>query len=160
MAVVQKYGLGFKKPGDQAWQVKKQHAEGDVRAISTGALAVANGDSINSKVYFGRIPSSAIPDVYNSVISHSAITGLSDFDVGIEQAGVVKDADILADGLTFASAGTKNPFAAIAIADIGKPLWQLLGLSSDPGVDYDIVGTFNAAATADGTIAAQIQYVF
>ncbi len=49
-------------------------------------------------------------------------------------------------------------FAAITVGDIGKRVWELLGLTFDPGREYDIVATMNNDATANGTIAAQIAY--
>lgn len=156
MGIVTKYSRAVKDPASVALPAAV-HAEGRVRAIVTGPIAVANGDSATSKIYLGKISSSAIPDPA-SLIYHSAITGLTTLHVGLELNGTLVDVDILAATLDLATAGTKNPFAAIANADVGKRLYELVGLSGDPGVEYDIIATMNAAATAAGTISALIKY--
>lgn len=46
-----------------------------------------------------------------------------------------------------------------AFTDLDKPLWELAGLSSDPGYDYDIVGTLQVAAEVGGTVALSVDYV-
>lgn len=157
MGVVTKYALGFKDPNSIALPFAA-NAEGRVRCIASGPIAVANGDSIASKVYFGRIPSSAIILPVLSTIYHTGLTGVTDFDIGIEHDGTVIGADILANGLDLHTAGSKAMLADVATTNLGKRLWDLAGASSNPGYEYDLVGTFNAAATAAGTISAFFFY--
>lgn len=158
MAVVTKYAKSIKDPASSAL-AEPANAEGRVRAISTGAIAVASGDSIGSKLYLGKIPSNAIPLPGYTTLKHGAITSVNDLDIGIEkQDGTTVDVNLFADGLDVSSAGSKDPFAAIAVADVGKPVWQLAGLSVDPGVEYNIVATMNVAATAAASIGGTLLY--
>lgn len=137
---------------------KPAQAEGDQRMVSSGAVTIANGDSATSKIFLGQMPSNAIPNISDSILHHGAVTGVNDFDIGLYQAGTLKDIDILADGLDITSAGTKLIFNSIPLADIGKPLWLLLGLPSDPGVMYDVVATLKVDASATASVNAQIKY--
>lgn len=157
MGVVSKYGRSYKDPSSINLPAAAL-AEGRVRMISSGAIAIANGDSATSKVYLGKIPSNAVPLAGLSTLKHGSITGVSDFDIGLEKDGSTVEVDIFADGLTLASAGAKDPFAAIAVADQGKMVWELLGLATDPGCEYDIVGTLNADASAGASLSAQLLY--
>lgn len=155
MADAPKYGQGFKAPG-AIQPPPPLYAEARVRAI-TATVAIGDADSIGSKHYLGQIPSNAIIDP-SSLIHSSGITSCSDYDIGIEQDGVVKDADILADGIDVSGAGSDSVIASVANANLGKPLWELLGLTNDPGVTYNIVGTMKAAATAAGTLHLNLKY--
>lgn len=121
-----------------------------------GEQTIANGDSIASVIYFGQVPSSAriLPA---SILYHEAITGVSDFDIGLKYGDTV-DADVLADGVTIASAGTKSVMTSVSAANRGKYVWQLLGLASDPGGLVDVIGTLNAAASAAGLVQMYLQY--
>jgi hypothetical protein len=156
MAIVQKYAGSFRSP-TAINSPPPVLAEGVDRTINTGAVAIANGDNATSKIYLGKIPSGGVPDL-RSQLTHSAITGLTSLHVGVEYNGQTVNASIFASALNLTSAGSKNVFNAIAVADIGKRLWQLLGLAYDPGREYDIIATMNTDATAAGTIAAQIAY--
>lgn len=147
MAVVIKYGKAVKDPA-AIGLVKPALAEGRSRVAVSGTIAVANGDSANSKHYLARIPSHAII-LPHSILYHGGITGLNDYDVGLELNGTLVDIDALADGLDLTAAGNKNPTAALVVATgIGKQLWEVAGLTRDPGVVYDVIGTMKAAATA------------
>lgn len=88
-------------------------------------------------------------------------------DIGLYRTtadgGAVVDADFFASAVdtdTAAVALTDVTYesAVVAIDDRAKPLWQQLGLSSDPRVDYDIAVTRNAA-TGSGTVFLKLAYV-
>lgn len=157
MAVVTKYAGGAKDPTSVVL-VSPGLAEGRMRSINVPAFNVTNGDNANSKFYLGKIASSAIPIAGLSTLKHGAITGVSDADIGVYKDGAVVDIDIFADGLTLAAAGTKDPFASIAVADAGKAVWQLLGLANDPGVEYDVVLTTKADASATAAVSGHLLY--
>ena len=81
--------------------------------------------------------------------------------------GTVKDADAFGSAVTTGwgdAAGSGTEFiteaGAAAVANIGKKLWEIVGESSDPGVDYDISlrVTTVAATGAAGTISFVIIY--
>lgn len=151
MAVVTKYGQGFQSPS--SLQLPEAIYRGNsVRSI-LASVAIANGDSAGSKLLLAKIPSTAI-FVPGGLVTHTAITGLADFDIGF-----LEDTDALADGLTLAAAGTKNPIAAVTTANLIQPVWRLAGLSSDPAREFTLVATMNAAATADGVVHLYLPYV-
>ncbi len=91
-------------------------------------------------------------------ISNDAITGGTDYDVGLYDIGVggaVADKDIFADGLDLSSATDKtNALTAPDIAELAGEIWDIAGLSltSDPQKEYDVAITANTVGTAAGTI--------
>jgi hypothetical protein len=159
MAVVTKYGLSIKDPNLIGLPFAG-NAGGRVLAIASGAIAVANGDSINSKHYLGKLPSSAILIPSMCILHHGSITSLNDYDIGLELNGAVIDADALADGLDLTSAGTKSAVAAVPLANLGQRVWQLpnLGYTSDPAVEFDVVGLLKVASGAASNVAAFLGY--
>lgn len=132
---------------------------------SIGVVSVANGDSIASTKRFMRLHSSwriASIRVFCDAITSAAM------DVGIyqtaENGGAEVDADRFASAVSIATAiltGTEILLesAVLAPGDMEKPLWQALGLTSDPGRWYDLVGTLTAAATAAGNVALRVTHV-
>lgn len=156
MAVVTLYGKGVKNPSAIPLP-EAVFAEGNVHVASSGSITITNGDSINSLVYLARVPSNAIL-LPLSTLLHGAVTGVSDFDIGLYKDGALVDVDILADGLTLASAGSKNVLASVATGAIGQRVWELAGAAYDPGSFYDIVGTLKAAATATAVIESFVYY--
>lgn len=156
MAVVQKYAKSYKDPGSIQLPLPA-FAEGRVRAIVTGGIEITNGNSANSELFLGKVPSSAII-LPQSILYHGAVTGVTDFDIGLKRDGVLVDIDALADGLTLASAGNKSVVAALATGSIGRRVWEIAGLSVDPGCEFDIVGTLKADASATALIEAFIYY--
>lgn len=131
-------------------------------------VEVTNGDSIGSKFILGSVPSSA--SMRELVILCDAITdGITPAaaDVGLyrttQDGGAVVDADLFGSAVSLAAAittGTNilHESGVLDIANLAKPLWQVLGLSRDPQVMYDVVATLTAAATATGTLTARITY--
>jgi hypothetical protein len=134
-----------------------------------GVVAVANGDSIGSTLRFGRVHSSW--RVSQLLLASSAITGAA-ADIGLydvdKAGGAVVDVDFFASAASLAAVQNGVDVTHEAggsgaslgnIANMEKPLWQVLGLTTDPGKFYDVVATLTAAATADGTAALQIRYL-
>lgn len=77
--------------------------------------------------------------------------------------GAVVDADFFASAVncnTAAVAPThiEHESGVYGIEDIEQPLWQALGLSADPGKDYDVVVTSVGDIDQDGTISVKLQY--
>jgi hypothetical protein len=134
-------------------------------------VEAANGDSIGSKYIVGSVPSNAYGEIiklYCDAITSGAA------DIGIYRTtadgGAVVDVDFYASAQSIASAiatGTEvqheadpgDAGAGYGLADLEKPLWQRLGLTSDPKVMYDVVLTLTAATTAAGTIAVRGMYL-
>jgi hypothetical protein len=61
----------------------------------------------------------------------------------------------LKDGAISASDVTHQS-GTFSLANAEKPLWQALGLSSDPGIMYDVVLTLTGACDGSGQVAAKI----
>lgn len=127
-------------------------------------VEVTSGDSIGSKFILGSVPSSA--SMRELVVLCDAITAAA-ADVGLyrttQDGGAVVNANLFGSAVSLATAittGTNILHASgvLDIANLAKPLWQILGLSTDPQVMYDVVATLTAAPTATGTLTARISY--
>jgi len=125
-------------------------------------VEAANGDSIGSKYILGSVPSNAYGELMK-LYCDAITSGAGDLGIYRTTAdgGAVVDADFYASAQSIASAittGTEIEHEADAtdsgsgygLADLEKPLWQRLGLTSDPKVWYDVVLTLTAATTAAG----------
>lgn len=127
-------------------------------------VEVTNGDSIASKFILATVPSHA--SMRELVIYCDAITSAAaDFGVyrTTQDGGAVVDADAFGSAVSLATAITTganilHESGVLDISEIEQPLWQILGLTVDPGIDYDIVATLTAAATASGTLTARAVY--
>lgn len=129
-----------------------------------GTLETSAADNIASKYILCSIPSNArVADVF---LSCDALGGTSAADVGLYQTtvngGAVVDADFFASAVSLVSALTKSNVThesgVYGIEDAEQPVWQALGLSLDPRIDYDVVVTVTTATTNAGTVTLQIQY--
>jgi hypothetical protein len=132
---------------------------------AVGQLEAVNGDSIASKYILCQIPSNAMG--LSVKLYCDAITTCAG-DIGIYKntadGGAVVDADFFASAQSLAAAITtgtevQHESGVYDIADYEQPLWQALGLSSDPNLIYDVVVTLTAAAGSGGTVALKVQYV-
>lgn len=139
---------------------------------AAATVEIANGDSIASIYPLIRVPSGICPR--SLVLYCDAITSAAaDFGVYKTAAdgGAVVVAAAFASAVSLASAittGTNITFEADAtdanandmgLQDIDKPLWQILGLTVDPYLEYDICATLTAAATAAGTLSVHFNFV-
>ncbi len=134
-----------------------------------GIVAAVSGDSIASTYRIGRVRSNA--RVSQILISNTAITTCAG-DVGLYKiaadGGAVVDADFFASAVSLATAqsnvdvtheagGTGNTYGDLTKKEM--PLWQALGLTSDPNLFYDVVITLTAAAGSAGVVAGLTRYV-
>jgi hypothetical protein len=138
-------------------------AAGTLRGF-VGAVLTTTGDSIASKYIFGQVPS-------NAVLRHVALTAddmgantLADFGVYETTAngGAAVAASLFAAARTLkdgAVSGVELLNAnTITIANSEKRLWELLGLSSDPGKNYDIAAALTVACDAGGNMLLRVTY--
>lgn len=135
------------------------------KLVIQATVAVAAGDDNNS-VYriFKSVPASLVPTKIE--IHNTAITGGTDYDLGLygENRGAVVDADILADGLSMATARTiatanNAGLTTIDIADGSEDLAAISG-QSEPDAAYDIAFTANTVGTAAGTIRVTGEFAY
>lgn len=133
---------------------------------SAGLVAVANGDSIGSKLIVCSIPSNAIVSDVKLTTADIGTTGTT--DVGIYKntadGGAVVDADFfgsavsLSGGALAKSSVVHEAASAYLYTDMQEPLWQALGLTADPNLIYDVVLTLTAASDAAGTVLVEVEY--
>lgn len=89
------------------------------------------------------------------------------YDVGLykttAEGSAVVDADFFASAQVATTAlvnsDVTHESAVFGIEDIEKPLWEALGLSADPQIQYDVALTQTAAPEADATVALKVRYV-
>jgi hypothetical protein len=83
-------------------------------------------------------------------------------DVGLYRTaadgGAVVDADFFASAVAIATAvnGTDITYEAASAMDISKieqRIWEVLGLTVDPNLEYDVAVTLTAATVAGGTLS-------
>lgn len=130
-----------------------------------GVCAIANGDSVASKFIFCTIPSNAVP--VSVRISAPDIGTTTAGDVGLyrttDDGGAVVDADFFAS----AQALNAGPYlktellyesGVVTHANGEKALWELLGLTSDPNREYDVVLTLTGAADGAGSVVLEVDY--
>lgn len=98
----------------------------------------------------------------------SSTTGDADLGLYLARDGVVVDADFFkaAFSITNNTAASSTALAdhrlinstvggaRFGLEDLGKPLWQALGLSADPMVEYDIALTITTAITGPDEVVA------
>ena len=135
---------------------------------ASGHYAKLAGDGDGSIIRLWRVRSSDRISGVNIV--NVALTGCTDCDIGFYRtaadggAAVASCTDILADGQSMASARTAptNLLGAgtngVPAASISKRVWELMGLTADPQVEYDVAITLNTAGSAAGAIGGHLNY--
>lgn len=130
---------------------------------AVGTVELASGDSIGSTLVLAQVPSNA--RVSQVLLSCDAITDAL-ADIGLykntSDGSAVVDADFFASAQALTSAlknaDVTHESGEYGVEDVEKTLWQALGLTSDPGLIYDVVATLTVAAGAAGTVSLQVNY--
>jgi hypothetical protein len=163
MAVVTKYGTGARDPSSLK-AIDGINAAAEVRKIRS-LIVITNGDSATSKYMIGEAPADAIIDAGNSVITFDALTSVTDADIGVAypNGGAMIVADCIVNGHDIHLAGSTTLAAATGsgvatAANKAKRLWELAGLTSNPGGNLALWLTLNAGATAGGNVHCKIEY--
>lgn len=132
--------------------------------VAVGMLECGTGD-LGSTYRFVSVPSNAYIHQIRLYSDDMGATGVA--DVGIyqntENGSAVVDADFFASAVDMKTAALNgsdvtHESGAFNIDDAEKPLWQALGLSSDPQRSYDIVLTTTEAFGTAGTVVLKVQY--
>lgn len=80
-----------------------------------------------------------------------------------DDGGAVADADLFASAVDMAAAqratDVTRESGVITVANMEKRIWELLGLTQDPQIEYDVVLTLAVAATVAGTACLQAEVV-
>jgi hypothetical protein len=164
MAVENRKSTSVTNGDATSFTLNNKRVEAAIVKESVGTIALANGDSIASVLRFVRVPSSVrVTEIrlYCDAVTSAAM----DFGVYRTAAdgGAVVDADLFASAVSIATAittGTPITYESgvYGIEDAEQPLWQALGLSADPKVQYDLAGTLTAATTAAGDVTIKVRY--
>jgi hypothetical protein len=152
-------------------------------AVATTAVLAAD---VDARIYpVVRLPADA--RIWALFVANSAIAGGTDYDLGVYNAGdwtqadqAAKDADILVDGISMATARDEmiDPAQVLAAAigsifnclgqgtnaitgiQMFRELWEHAGDAAEPqaGTEYDLAWTANTVGTAAGTIKTAVLY--
>lgn len=130
-----------------------------------GKCALAATDQTGSKLLCCEVPSNAY--VIDVRYVCGAAGGSCAMDVGAyrntRDGAAAVDADFFATAVTLVSAivgftSVINESTTNTIAKREQPLWQALGLSSDPKCTFDIVGTLTADSAAAVDVGLEVLY--
>ncbi len=120
------------------------------------AIPAVATDLANSVYAFGRVKSS---DVIHSLVFASSALTAGAISIGLflpdsKTVAATNSDHLFATSVNCASAvvPTEELFANLALTLAGKRVWEMLGLTSDPVLVYDISGYSTTAATAAGTL--------
>ncbi len=141
--------------------------------VSDGMLRRAAGtvenlaaDSAASIYRMVRVPSNA--HIHKVTYAADAAGATGQVDIGVYQTaangGAVVDADHFASALdpgaaAIAETDVTHESGVYNIAECEEPLWEALGLTSDPGIDYDIAITVSEIIADAGTQMLKVEYV-
>lgn len=146
-----------------AYNQTSSYIANGIKRITRGTVETLAADDAASVYRLCRVPSNAVID--HIWLASDAITGASATDVGVYQTaangGAVVDADFFATDVDISSATAFTDVVLEATvtdkSKVEQRLWELLGLSADPGRDYDICVTVNDV-TAAGTISMKVEF--
>lgn len=140
--------------------------------VSVAKVEVAAGDDDGSVYRFIRLPSNAV--IHSIGLYNDAITaGLDEgeviiptsFDLGLYQTagngGAVASATLFATAVDMSVARISSLdalYEANNIVNIEKRIWELLSLSTDSHINYDVALTSITNGTDAGTICLKIIY--
>lgn len=131
-----------------------------------------DGDTTGGVLRMVRLPSNAI--VRDILIGQVAATTTASFDVGAyysdgndgttaANSGLVIDADFFATAIDTHAlivwTSVMTDATTVTLANTVQPLWQALGVASDPGGYIDIVAVNKATISGAATLCMRVQYV-
>ena len=131
---------------------------GNTKKVATTKSVTARSDGDTLKLL--TLPSNARIHG-DSLVSWDdlASSGSPTMDIGIGSvdSNLTSDPDALLNGLDVTGAGTNKLVSDHA--NYGKKLWELAGLSSDPGGEIDIYASFvDAATNVTGDVTLEVEY--
>lgn len=136
-----------------------------VKSTGVGLLEVSTSEDATHVLRFCQIRSNAV--VRAVFLYCDAVSTSGAMDVGIYQTAdngsAVVDADFFASAQVVTSALARSNIAhesaVYGIEDLDKPLWEALGLSTDPNLWYDVAGTITTDMGGAGTLGLEVLYV-
>ena len=129
-----------------------------------GEVELGGAQSNNDVLRFFRVKSG---DRIGSLkLSCDALSGATDVNFGLHVAGaggasvdgnIFDDAQTLAVGL-IRQEKRVGADSTLNLDTLNLRVWQLLSLSSDPAVEYDVTATLVTAGSASGTVVLEMEY--
>ena len=111
--------------------------------VTSGKVTCAASDSSGSTYWLARLPSTVI-------LRPESKIDLQAWGFTIAKIGIVTDTDALLSVADTTGLSDVSTFLAFDDAKWNKPLWEQLGLASDPGSTFDIGLFTEAAASGSG----------
>lgn len=138
-------------------------SRGDIKEF-VGAVTANNDDSVGSVYIMGSIPSNARVSQVLLSCDGAATTGAA--DIGLYQTtangGAVVDADVFASAQaltsTLSNSDVTHESGVYGIEDSELYLWEVLGLSTDPNIHYDVALTLTAALDAADDVVLKVRW--
>lgn len=148
--------------------INSPHLAGGALMRKTGGTVVTEADDSATSIFrFGQIPSNA--SVQQVLLSAADATTAGVISVGLhrtpDDGGAAVDADLFGtvdlSGGPFNNSDITFESGEYTYAEADKPLWEVLGLTSDPSLVYDLTATvttnFNGGPTSIRCIALYAQ---
>lgn len=139
--------------------VRPQNYYGRVRTLNDVAELPASS-SIGSTISWGAIPLRATI-LGSSRLAFDLLHASATLDFGVKDdatKGISSKTAALISAQATSSAASVSAIKSVDIDKTGKRLWEILGLTSDPGGDAELVTTLGGNAGA-GTVALDLQFV-
>lgn len=149
---------------DATPSVKSNAVQGNPVQHARGVASASATDTTASKYLFCSVPSNAKPVSLRLSTTGTGTVGA--MDIGLykttKDGGAVVDADLFTSAQLLTAALTKSELlfesTTITRANSEKALWEHLGLTSDPGIMYDVVGTLSATVDAAHDMLLEMDY--
>ncbi|HZU87928.1 MAG TPA: hypothetical protein VE993_01600 [Stellaceae bacterium] len=166
-AVVNTYGQGEVNPKNTATNpvaVDEIFAAAHAKAILS-TIAVNSTDSANSIYHVGFIPTNAVIDP-SSLVYGSGITGLTSMSCGFGANPQVANPlgtwaaapAALVSAQDWHTAASFSLVQAVSVTNYEQQVFQLLGLTLDPGGVVEVYCTVNTGPSAAGTLQFVLKY--
>lgn len=136
-----------------------QHFDNPIKQLADRVVIPAAA-SIGSTIELGQVKTSAVLSALGFV-QFDALAASTTLKVGLKDDSKIAlsgKTALLNAATSTASAGSMAVGAAVDIANRYKPLWELAGLSADPGGVVTLVAELGGAASTGGDVAWEIPF--
>lgn len=144
-------------------------AAGPVKNVFQTVTVAASASSTSRYVFF-EVPSNARLKELKFMCTTTGSDTVLDFGIWrtTEDGGAVVDQDLFATAVAAASPIAESSYNNILsetgsgdFTTLDAPLWELAGLTSDPGYNYDVCAVVMSASSANlgGTLGLSCDYV-
>ncbi len=141
--------------------------QGGVVRRAVGQITNSAADDVGSTYRYCRVPSNAYIKRVTYASAASGATG--QVDIGVyqtaENGGAVVDADLFASALdpgggAIAPTDVTHESGQYTHAESLTPLWTVLGLTADPGIEYDVAATCVEILADAVSSKVEVEFVF